>query len=390
MRVIVVGAGSAGLMTAALLSASHTVTVLEKKDRPAKKLLATGNGRANLTNETLSPSHFHGGNTLFTPIIERYKTETIRACFRELGLETFALPDGRVFPQSMEAKSVLDTFYRVFRDHHVNLRYKEEVIELTAGRTWSVSTKKGTYEADTVVFAPGGATMRASGSDGTAYRLVEILGHTTTKLLPGITKLSTTEDVSEASGVRLTTGQLYVRNPYIAYKGDILFSDDGISGQAMYYLSSEIIRRKCAFYLRALPESYTKQDFYRTLSRLSMYNVENALIGLLPEKLIRIFARKWIGRTVLSLTAVEADALYKALTEKVFFVREMPPMDTAQITQGGINTDEVYENLESKLCPGLFFAGEVLDVDGDCGGYNLHWAWACAMTIAQALGKEQA
>lgn len=389
MRVTIVGAGSAGLMTAALLSAEHEVTVLEKKDRPAKKLLATGNGRANLTNTVLSPENYHGGTALATPMIERYGADAVRETFRRLGLETTALPDGRVFPQSMEAKSVLDTFYRVFRARGVTLRYKEEVRALVPGKPWRVTTRKNTYEADAVVFAPGGATMRASGSDGTAYALVQTLGHHTTGLLPGITKLSTTEDVSEAAGVRLTTGTLYLRNPYRSHAGDILFTEDGISGQAMYYLSSEILRRKSAFYVRALPQDYTKHDFYEHLARLRTYTVYDALIGLLPEKLIPVFARRWEDRTVDSLTAREGDELYTALTEKAFFVKEMPPMETAQVTQGGIDTNEVTKTLESKLHPGLYFAGEVLDVDGDCGGYNLHWAWACAMTIAAALGKER-
>lgn len=376
-------------MTAALLSAEHEVIVLEKKDRPAKKLLATGNGRANLTNTALSPENYHGGTALATPIIERYGADAVRETFRRLGLETVSLPDGRVFPQSMEAKSVLDTFYRVFRTNGVTLRYKEEVTGLFPGRPWRVATHKNTYEADAIVFAPGGATMRASGSDGTAYALVHSLGHHTTGLLPGITKLSTTEDVSEAAGVRLTTGTLYVRDPYRSHEGDILFTEDGISGQAMYYLSSEILRRNCAFYLRALPETYTKHDFYRHLARLRTYTVHDALIGLLPEKLIPVLARRFEDRTVDALTAREADELYTVLTEKAFFVKEIPPMETAQITQGGIDTSEETEELESKLHPGLYFAGEVLDVDGDCGGYNLHWAWACAMTIAAALGKEQ-
>lgn len=389
MRVIIVGAGSAGLMTAALLSADHEVIVLEKKDRPAKKLLATGNGRANLTNTLLSPANYHGGKALATPIIERYGTDAVRETFQKLGLETAALPDGRVFPQSMEAKSVLDTFYRVFRARGVMLRYKEEVTGLFPGEHWRVTTKNVSYEADAVIFAPGGATMRASGSDGTAYALALALGHHTTRLLPGITKLSTTKDVSQAAGVRLTTGTLFVRDPYVGHTGDILFTEDGVSGQAMYHLSSEILRRNAAFYIRALPREYTKNDFYKHLAILRAYTVHDALIGLLPEKLIPVLAGRWEERRVDALTALEADGLYSALTEKAFFVREIPPMETAQVTQGGIDTNEVTEELESKLHPRLYFAGEVLDVDGDCGGYNLHWAWACAMTIAAALGKER-
>ena len=388
MEIVVIGGGASGLAAAIEAAKYGSVTVLERGERVGRKLAVTGNGRCNLTNLALAPERYHGETSAFArPALERFGAEDTRRFFYGLGLVTVAEPSGRVYPHSDQAGSVVDVLRFGALERGVRLACGERVLEIRPGRGgFTVVTESGPRRADRVIAAPGGAACPRAGGSDEGYRLLTALGHTRTALWPSLVQLKTENAFTRPlKGVRADAGvRVMSREGGLLAEsaGEVQFTDYGVSGPAVFEVSRaaaaaercllrlDLLRRVGAEELTALLEK----------RRETALTAENLLTGVLHNKL---------GRTLLTRLGYPLTTPLRGLSEgdmrriagAVKGV-ELPVtgtmgMEGAQVTAGGIRTAEFDpETLESRLVPGLFACGEVLDVDGDCGGYNLQWAWS--------------
>lgn len=393
MRVIVIGAGASGMLSAILAAKEgHSVILLEKNDRPGKKLMATGNGRCNFLNRRASWVNYHGEDPLFAKeVLKAFPPFKVEELFADLGLETVELDRGKLFPASLQAKSVLDVLCRAMRKYGVRAKYRSLVRKIEKRGEEFVVESEEMYRGDRVIFAVGGSVMKKSGSDGSAYVLVQRFGHQITAIMPGIVKLNLKEGVKDLEGVKFT-GRVYFEGTVPNEEtGDVLFTRSGISGQAILNLSASLLRQKVSvFYLDVLPFwKDAGEKIAKRMERFGEYSFYDLLVGVIHEKLINFFlARAGIDskEQVGAASVRKKEALAKILTACPLQVAGAYSLDDGQVTLGGVDTSKVNpQTLESKLCPGLFFTGEVLDVDGDCGGYNLGWAWASAMAAVKGM-----
>jgi predicted Rossmann fold flavoprotein len=392
----VVGGGSSGMMAAiSAARAGAEVALLERKDRVGKKLLATGNGRCNLTNADCSLSRFHGGDPAFVAsVLGRFPVERAIDFFEELGIACKTEDEGRIFPNSGQASAVLDVLRWELERLGVDVRTGYEVrhvvpeeygfgLQLAAG---------GELKAGHVVLAGGGMAAPQFGSDGSALRLAVALGHSLVEPVAALVPLRLRGDFPRRlKGVKFN-GRAQIRcgdEILRSEQGEILFSENGVSGPPILQLS-----REAALALQKKLEPCIVLDLFPGLSleeldaalaarfnRLGGRTLAMGLVGLLNKRLIGlVLAEAGIrDASVLCSSLPDASRLKLATLLKnwSFAVAGTQPWPEAQVTAGGIVLDEVDPaTLESRLVHGLFFCGEILDVDGDCGGFNLQWAWS--------------
>lgn len=387
--VLIVGGGASGLMAA--LSARERgagVCILEKNPRVGKKILATGNGRCNFTNVGASPSDYNHPEFV-SPAFSAFGPGPTVGFFGRLGIVPKVEDLGKAFPLSEQASSVLDVLLYRIRETGIEIVSEAPANEISfRDGLFSVSTPQGTYGGKTLVLAAGGKAMPASGSDGSGLRLAESLGHRITPVFPSLVKLRlSSPHLKGLDGVKLPgTVRLLSRGAVLGEEtGDVLFTDYGISGPPVLQLS-----RKANALLFAGEPVLLRVILVPSLSRVQIaarFNekpdmpAEFALVGLLHKRLIPAVLKE-AGIAKLN---VPCSALLPGQIEKVagllsgwdFPVTGSLGFEEAQMTAGGVDTRDVDPTtLESRRIPGLFFAGEILDVDGPCGGFNLQWAWS--------------
>lgn len=399
--VAIIGAGASGMAAALRASeaADRRVLLLERQQRPGRKLLSTGNGRCNLTNMRLGPEHYHGRQPGFVrPALEALPPEAARAFFRGLGLLTVEEPGGRVYPLSDSANSVLDVLRFALERRGVELLAPCPVRALAwDGSGFTLDTERGPLGADKVIVACGGAAGARLGGVADGYALLGSLGHRRTALTPALTPLTTgTEYPRALKGVRADGAVSLLRGgSLLAYgEGDIQFTDRGVSGPAVFDVS-----RAAAL---AGPGAELRLDFLRGLPLPELEALLRRRRESLPDleagQLFTGMVHNRLGRMLVKYAALPAAAPLASLGEgelrraaracKGFALplKGAEGFDSAQVTAGGVETAGFDPGtLESRLAPGLFACGEVLDIDGDCGGYNLHWAWASGL-LAGRLG----
>ena len=393
-RVIIIGAGAAGMMAA--LSAQENgadVTILERNDRVGRKLLATGNGRCNFTNINASIENYYGENEKFAySAFSQFDVYQTMYFFEGLGITPKVEPRGKVFPASLQSSSMLDIFLYEIRKRKIRLELNTYVKEVYKMDDFKIRTLEGkVYSADRLIIATGGRSLANTGSDGNGYRLAKNLGHEITDTFPGIVQLHLDDrKLKEKSGVRIYgRAELYIDGEFIRDdEDDILFTDYGISGPTILQLSRQAIgalREDRLVEIKVVMIIDKKEEevfdyLTRRFLGLGEKTLEEALIGYINKKLILpvigaagLEARKLVAE----MTKEEIRSLSAILTGWSFRVSGHQPWEFAQVTAGGVRTKDVRgKNLESKIIEGLYFAGEILDVDGDCGGYNLQWAWS--------------
>lgn len=397
--VLIIGGGAAGLAAAVHLARSgQRIMILEKNPRVGKKLLATGNGRCNYTNLEAGSKDYYGENPFFIEsVLSQYSPEDAIDFFRSLGIEPKKEEDGKVFPLSEQASSFLDAFLLELEELKIPILTDREVTSIEPGFT--VHTKEHKYRAKALIFCPGGNSMPASGSDGKSYRMVTKLGHTLIDPFPSLVQLNLEGDFfKRIDGVKikglakLLSGEEILQEE----RGDLLFTKYGISGPPILQLSRQagklLQQGQKAELLLSLYEMETS-DMLSTLmerrSHFSHRDNDSFLIGLVHKRLIGAFLfilGVSFKEKAYSLSDDHLKRLAELLTAWRLPITGNQGYKTSQATAGGISTSDVDpQTLESKLVPGLFFAGEVLDVDGRCGGYNLQWAWASAYVSAKAI-----
>lgn len=390
MTIAVIGGGASGMMaaiTAANRFPDHQVLLLERQARVGRKLLATGNGRCNLSNANLQPAHFHCPQQGFcAPALSRFDPLD---WFHRHGLLTVTEPSGRVYPLSDSANSVLDVLrFALNRPNLTQMLGCEVKSVKKMGDQFRLLTTQGPVNAQRVIVACGGLAGTKLGGGMSGYQILRSLGHHCSKLHPALAPVLTEDTlVKSLKGIRADgTVRLYRGQELLAQReGEIQFTATGVSGPAVFELSRDVSTAEGELFLELnLLRDYSAEQIMALLhQRATLYPAlaaENLLTGMLHNRL---------GKTLLRLTPIAADtpmgqlsdeelqAVVEAVTHFRLKVLGVMGMDAAQVTAGGIDPNEFDpETLESRLCPQLFACGEVLDVDGDCGGYNLHWAWA--------------
>ena len=395
-RIAVVGAGAAGMM-AAIYAAQNggLVTVFEKNDRVGKKLAITGKGRCNVTNDCDTQELLK--NVISNPkflyaSFSNLDTSDTKAFFEGLGVPLKTERGRRVFPVSDKASDVVSALRKGMLDSGVTL-VQESVTGISTkdGRITGVETSKGKYTFDSVIVATGGASYPTTGSVGDGYRFAKALGHTVTPLVPSLVPLETVEDVSIIMGVSLKNVTLKIRNNQngkIVFEemGEMLFTHFGLSGPLVLSASCHMAKMERGKYSALIDfkpaldektlDSRILSDFSKQLNR----DFRNALGALLPSKIIPFMIEKSgidPDTKVNAITKEQRQALLRTLKGLTLEISGFRPIKEAIITQGGVSVSEINPStMESKLVKGLYFAGEVIDVDAYTGGYNLQIAFS--------------
>jgi len=394
-------------MVAAIAAARHgaAVTVLERMPRVGKKLLATGNGRCNFANARLEPRRFHGKDPGFAgAALAAFDLEATLAFFRDLGIEPREEEAGKIFPRSGQASAVLDVLRHEMARLGVETRCEAAVAGLSQQRGgWEVAVRGETLRCRAVVLASGGRASPQLGSNGSGYELARPFGHRLIPTFPALTRIRVASPhLKHLKGVKiegvatlaaqerdLPRGARVLHDPGCAASGEILFTETGLSGPPILDLSRRAGERAHSgegtiVQLDLCPE-YAAGELTALLRRRFGGRVdlsaELALVGFINKRLIapvlKVAGITDPTRLASSLGEKDTRAIAAVLKGWRFEVTGTDSWTDAQVTAGGVDVAGVSsETLESRLAPGLFLAGEVLDIDGDCGGFNLQWAWS--------------
>lgn len=403
--VAVIGGGASGMMAAVTAASGGAhVILLEHKDRIGKKILSTGNGRCNFTNTHQEPICYHSEDSLFPwKVIEKFNAQAVISFFLQMGVYS-KNRNGYIYPNSDQASAVLDAFRMELDRLKVEIRTGIECREIQPGKKgFTILTDQEPVRADRVILCAGSKAAPATGSDGSGYDLAKNLGHRILPVLPALTALKCEEKFFKSiAGVRANGSvSIWSDGECIAKDtGEIQLTDYGISGipvfQVSRYASKLLYEKKETDAVLDFMPDFTKAQtnaFLRARAQTRPdKSAEMFLIGLFHKKLCDLWIRLSKiprQRKAGELTADEIACLTDLI--KVFRVRirETNSYDKAQVCCGGIDTREVDpETLESVYVPGLYFAGEILDVDGMCGGYNLTFAWASGYAAGRSAAVE--
>ena len=400
MTIGIIGGGAAGMAAALAASENENVQVilLERQARVGKKLSATGNGRCNLTNLHANEGGYHGEEASFAEFaLDKYNVQDTLNWFRSLGLFTVAEESGRVYPYSDQANSVVDVLRFALERPNIRLETGfevEKVKKTDAGLR--IEGTGGTVECDKLIIACGGLAGTKLGGSMSGYRLLRSFGHKCTKLRPTLVQLkSSWPGAASLKGVRancraqiLHNGEIFAQS-----RGELQFTEYGLSGPVIFEISRDVCSDRGEWICRLdlLPE-IDEDTLKAELRRRKQTNlpVSELLTGILHNRLGRVLTQN-AGISgyvpVSQLEEYEIDAVCKAVKEFEVTLTEPLGMDSAQVTAGGVMTKEFDpETMESRLVPGLYACGEVLDIDGDCGGYNLQWAWSSGRLAGSHAG----
>ena len=390
MIIGIIGGGASG-MAAALAAAENKdaqVVLMERQARVGRKLQATGNGRCNLTNLHACEGGYYGDEPGFAAYaIGWFGPEATLNWFRSLGLFTVAEASGRVYPYSDQANSVLDVLRFALEKPNIEVKlgFEVEKVKKTAAR-FRVESKEETLECDKLIIACGGLAGTKLGGTMSGYKLLRSLGHKCTKLRPTLVQLKTGwNGIAALKGVRANCHAAIYHNGQLHREstGEIQFTEYGLSGPVMFEISRDACQGSDEWICRMdlLPEfsmEVLKEELLRR--RNTSLPTSELLTGILHNRLGRVVTQA-MGISgyvpVSQLEEPEIDEVCRAVKNFEISLTEPMGMDSAQVTAGGILTKEFEETtMESRLVPGLYACGEVLDIDGDCGGYNLQWAWS--------------
>ena len=402
MTVGIIGAGASG-MAAALAAAQNPnvqVVLLERQARVGRKLQATGNGRCNLSNLNALEGGYHGQEADFAkPALEAMPPEKTLSWFASLGLVTVAEPSGKVYPYSDQANSVVDVLRLALCKENITLRTGVEIQKIRKdGDGFRVESAEESFRFDKLIIACGGLAGSKLGGSMSGYKLLGKLGHKATKLRPALVQLkSSWHGCVALKGVRanchvqiLRDGELFAWS-----SGELQFTEHGLSGPVIFEISRDVCAApgKWTALLDFLPQ-WSREDLLSALQkrRETTLTTDDLLTGILHNRLGRVitkFADIRPGIPVSELTDDQLAAVCDGVKNFEAELTEPLGMDAAQVTAGGVLTKDFDPNtMESKLVPGLYACGEVLDIDGDCGGYNLQWAWSSGCCAGRAAGKE--
>ena len=398
--IIIIGGGASGLMAAIICArnSSHDnpirITILEHKDRIGKKILATGNGKCNYTNRYMDDTVYRGDVPEFAKsVLNQFSVEDTIQFFKKLGIYPKD-KKGYLYPSSEQASSILDVL-RMELDHYkVGIECNNHVISVQRKKQgFTVTTDKNIFTSNKVIISTGGCASSDLGSDGSGFDLAKQAGHHITEIVPALTALRSKADYFKTlAGVRVEACiKLYQEDCLLAEEvGELQLTNYGISGIPVFQISRYAAKalknnkKKKVYTLIDLIPYINDNELHKLMkermNHCSYKTMEQQLIGLFNKKLVMV---------LLKLSGIPYDLPSNQLKDRQLSlllnhikcfrvdITEPNPFSQAQVTAGGVDTREVNDKtMESKLVKGLYFTGEVLDVDGTCGGYNLQWAWS--------------
>lgn len=396
MKIAVIGGGASGLMAAIAAKTDHnTVTIYEREKRVGRKILATGNGRCNMTNINADASHYYGADSGFvSEAVKRFWVRETLDFFTECGILWKEEKNGRVYPYSDSASSVLDALRHRARRKGIIIECEFDVkdIKKTAAAFKIQAYDGRSAESDRVIIAAGGKAAPSLGSNGSGYGLLKSFGHRITSLSPSLVQIKTETDiVKKLQGIKLNA-KLSIGNS--SEEGEILFTDYGLSGPPVFSLSAVLAGNDRAI-IDIMPE-YSYNDILDMLkSRCAyLYDVplDEFLTGMLNKRVgqavLKTAGAVPLSRMASDLKERELKTIASVIKAWSFRITGTQSWNNAQVTKGGAETEQFDSGtMQSKLVKGLFACGEVLDIDGDCGGYNLQWAWSSGFIAGTSAGK---
>lgn len=382
---MIIGGGAAGLACAAQLNKSGKnikIVLIDAGDRLGKKLAATGNGQGNISNLDMSEKYYHGGNTALATKLcaDPYSGTKLFDCLFS------ADEKGRIYPAGRQASALVVDLINTVKSPNVHAftQCKAEGVK-KVGELFEVYAKNGEIcRAKFLVLCTGGKAQKQYKTDGSSYALATEFGHTLTLLYPSLVQIKTeTAHIKNLRGIRVDCAVSVVRGGQVTKKerGDVIFTDYGVSGNAVFAVSPYVADgRDIELKLEFLPD-FSSEEIEKCIS-------DRKKSGIDTSELLSGSLHNQIGRAIIRRAGItDTKQIVKILKNFTLPVLGTLGFDYAQVTKGGIKMDEVTDELESKLVKNLFFAGEILDVDGDCGGYNLQWAFASGAEVAKAIVK---
>ncbi|NLK97729.1 NAD(P)/FAD-dependent oxidoreductase [Defluviitalea saccharophila] len=407
-KILIIGGGAAGLVAAVAASRNGAeVIILERMDRVGKKILATGNGRCNLTNINMDIKRFHSSYPKFIKgVLNRFDLRQTLDFFEQMGIAYKVEDAGKVFPMSEQASSVLDVLRHELQLLNVQEECNAEVIKIQRkNNQFILSLKDGRkISGDKVILAAGGKSSPNLGSNGSGYELVIPFGHKLISTFPALVQLVLDAwFLKRLKGVKFNGKVSIVEDNNILQTeyGEILFTEYGISGPPILQLSrkaGEVLHQKKSkpfVSLDVFPDLSEEHIENIIMSRFSYHpekTIEFSFVGMMNKRLIPVVLKEAgiedLNKSCTQINAKERKNIIKILKNWSIPVKGTQSWMQSQVTAGGIDVRDIDPNtMESKLIPGLYFAGEIMDVDGDCGGFNLQWAWSSGYIAGECSSK---
>ena len=397
MRIFVIGAGVSSLAFCSFLDKKN-ITVIDSNKDSGRKLLATGNGRCNFTNLNLSYDNFYSNEKDFVNYsLDNFSNKDLIKYFENLGIEWTNLPSGRCYPKTMSSQSVKDALM-MKANENAKFIYDQKVLDIDFNKKLII-TEKNKYKYDLIVIASGGKTLKNSGSDGS---ILEVLKNYTKieETTYGITNFKAKNPLSKkAKGVKVNArASLKIDGKYKkSSKDDIIFQNYGLTGTAILDLSNQISlalkdKKKVRLDIDFYPE-YKKEGLLikleEKIKRFPQRNIEEILIGNLDKKLIiDILKRAKINPREKNISKKDLNKLVNVLKSLSFDIIDINDKKNAQVTLGGVSCREIdKKTMKSLKIKDCYFIGEVMDVAGDCGGYNIQWAFSSAKTASENIRR---
>jgi len=399
--VIVVGAGAAGMAFAILAKQKNPhleILILEANDRVGKKLITTGNGRCNITNSDCDIMRYHGKNPQFAvAALSEFPPSKQAEFFSSLGVLVDFEQDGRAYPLSSQASSVVDALRFALDERHIEVLTSCVVKKIEKSNDVFIVSANDEYSCRSVIIACGGIAGGKLGNES-GYTLLKSLGHLILERRPSIVQIKTELTfVKQLKGVKVMANASVLDKAQVVKteSGEILFCDYGLSGPAILQLSRLIsFNKNCEISLDFIPQ-FSEFDLIKMLlvrkSDLGVRPVSEFFTGMLNKRLGQVVTKYCgieISKSVFELTDKEIAVLAHTIKDFRIAALGTTGMSNAQVTAGGADTEQFFDTtLMSKSKDGLFAIGEVLDIDGDCGGFNLSWSWASANAAANGVCK---
>ncbi|MBD3840830.1 MAG: aminoacetone oxidase family FAD-binding enzyme [Campylobacterales bacterium] len=393
-KIAIIGAGASGLLLANLLDTNRfAITLFEKNNKLGKKLQATGNGKCNITNANLNSNNFHSHTSKFVNYaLGQFDYHKCKKIFSSLGIEFITLPNGKAYPMSQTASSVVDQLKFPIENSKIDLQLNCTIKKISKYGDQFILDNQHIF--DIVVLACGSIAMEKLGGTDLGYTLSQQLGHTITPLYPSLVQLICDDsNISLANGIKIVA-------TYGHYEGDLLFTKYGVSGNLILDISSKIAKQlqcelQVAIDIDLMPD-FTKDQllalFSNRLKNLPPRPTQLWFDGIINQKLALYILKK----TNLDYKSNSNQLNKKDLLNIVHTLKKLQlniigtkGFENSEVCSGGVSLEQIDNtSMQSKIHNNLYIIGELMDVDGDCGGFNLHWAWASAYVCAQSIQKK--
>lgn len=399
MKVAIVGGGVSGITLSILLADFFDVTVFEKNNRILKKLLVTGNGRCNFSNEVMTRENFHGNEKFLDEFIKSADLRAGENFLNSIGIVSTTDERGRKYPMSLQANSVVDTYLSAVSEKNISIRLDTAVEDIAVKNNKFIINYEYASPFDICILAPGSMSYPQFGTDGTSYKLATNLNHRKTRIVPGITSLiSDIPFLKELKGVKID-GELSFNfdGKIYSYTGDILFTENGISGNTVFESSSIILDKKINSVVLDFIPNISEDDLMDMLNErktnFPKRKVSWILNGIIHKKLANVILKILnldMNKDLNELTESDFKNISRLIKNFNVNVLSGGSWKQSQVTVGGIDSSDLDINFQSKFIKNLFMVGEYLDIYGDCGGYNITFALISAIRVCEFLRRKYA